>query len=200
MTSDVTRRDDPRRAGDRGPECPAASTSGAPVIARATTTPRSARLAQWFSTAVRFVLAGVFLAAGGLKAVDPQSSVAAVRAYRLLPASLETVVGWGLPFAEIALGLLLVVGAFTRLMAVVSALVLAVFVAAVVSASVRGLSIDCGCFGGGGTVAPGQADYTGEILRDTMLLLLALWLVWQPRSRFALEVEPIERRELEDAR
>jgi uncharacterized membrane protein YphA (DoxX/SURF4 family) len=167
------------------------------VIARAPKAPRFSRLSPWISTLLRLVLAGVFLAAGAMKAVDPQSSVAAVRAYELLPAPVETAVGWALPFVEIALGLLLVIGAFTRLLAVVSALVLAVFVVAVVSASIRGLSIDCGCFGGGGTVAPGQTDYTGEIVRDSVLLLLALWLVWQPRSRLALE---LDRRELEEAR
>jgi uncharacterized membrane protein YphA (DoxX/SURF4 family) len=167
------------------------------VIARAPKAPRFSRLSPWISTLVRLVLAGVFLAAGAMKAVDPQSSVAAVRAYELLPVPVETAVGWALPFVEIALGLLLVIGAFTRLLAVVSALVLAVFVVAVVSASIRGLSIDCGCFGGGGTVAPGQTDYTGEIVRDSVLLLLALWLVWQPRSRLALE---LDRRELEEAR
>ena len=50
--------------------------------------------------------------------IDPQSSVAAVRAYRLLPSSLVTIVGWGLPFAEIALGVLLLAGIATRLVAV----------------------------------------------------------------------------------
>ena len=170
------------------------------MIARAPDTPRSARLSSWFSTLVRLLLAGIFLAAGGLKVMDPQSSVAAVRAYELLPAGAEVLVGWALPFAEIALGLLLAVGAFTRVAAAVAVLVLAVFIGAVVSASARGLSIDCGCFGGGGTVAPGQTDYTGEILRDTLLLLLAGWLVWQPRTRLALDVEPAGRRGLESAR
>jgi uncharacterized membrane protein YphA (DoxX/SURF4 family) len=170
------------------------------VIARATKPPRFDRLSPWISTLVRLVLGGVFLAAGAMKAIDPQASVAAVRAYELLPPSLETAVGWALPFVEIALGLLLVTGAFTRVVAVVSALVLAVFVAAVVSASVRRLSIDCGCFGGGGTVAQGQTDYTGEIVRDTLLLLLAVWLVWQPRSRLALEAGAADPRELEEAR
>ena len=146
-----------------------------------------ARVAPWVSTVVRLVLAGVFLTAGGLKAVDPQTSVAAVRAYELLPPALETAVGWGLPFLEIALGLLLVIGAFARVLAVASALLLAVFIAGVLSAAARGLSIDCGCFGGGGTVAPGQTEYTSEIVRDGVLLLLALWLAWQPRSRLALE-------------
>ena len=151
------------------------------------TKPRLAAAAPWVSTAARVILGGVFLVAGGLKVIDPQSSVAAVRAYRLLPTSVATIVGWGLPFAEVALGLLLLAGVATRLIAAAAAVLLMVFIAAVASAAIRGLSIDCGCFGGGGDVAPGQTAYRTEIVRDVGLLLLALWLVWQPRSRFALD-------------
>ena len=49
-------------------------------------------MAQWVSTCARVVLGGVFLIAGVLKAADPQASVAAVRAYQLLPAGLATAV------------------------------------------------------------------------------------------------------------
>jgi uncharacterized membrane protein YphA (DoxX/SURF4 family) len=146
-----------------------------------------AAAACWVSTGARVVLGGVFLVAGVLKAIDPQSSVAAVRAYQLLPNSLATIVGWGLPFAEIALGLLLLAGIATRAVAVAAAVLLLIFMTAVVSAAARGLSIDCGCFGGGGEVAPGETAYGIELVRDTGLLLLALWLVWQPRSRLALD-------------
>jgi uncharacterized membrane protein YphA (DoxX/SURF4 family) len=152
-----------------------------------TTEPRLAGAARWVSTAARLVLGGVFLVAGVLKAIDPQSSVAAVRAYQLLPSSFATLVGWGLPFVEIAIGLLLLAGIATRAVAGAAAILLLIFMAAVVSAAVRGLSIDCGCFGGGGEVAPGQTAYGRELVRDTGLLLLALWLVWKPRSRFALD-------------
>jgi uncharacterized membrane protein YphA (DoxX/SURF4 family) len=157
------------------------------LSASAATEPRFAAAARWISTGARLVLGGVFIVAGALKVIDPQSSVAAVRAYRLLPSSLETMVGWGLPFAEIALGLLLLAGIATRVVAVATAILLLVFIFAVASAWVRGLSIDCGCFGGGGEVAPGQTAYGTELLRDVGLLLLALWLVWQPRSRLALD-------------
>ena len=143
--------------------------------------------APWISTGARLVLGGVLVVAGALKVIDPQSSVVAVRAYRLLPIFLETIVGWGLPFAEIALGLLLLAGIATRAAAAATAILLLVFIVAVVSAAVRGLSIDCGCFGGGGEVAPGQTAYGTELVRDAGLVLLALWLVWRPRSRFALD-------------
>jgi uncharacterized membrane protein YphA (DoxX/SURF4 family) len=143
--------------------------------------------APWISTLARFGLAGIFLAAGLLKVVDPQSSVQAVRGYELLPESLVTIVGWAVPFVEIALGLLLAAGLFTRLVGVLCAALLLVFIAAVISAAVRGLTIDCGCFGGGGMVGIGETTYGPEVIRDIGFLLLALWLVWKPRSRFSLD-------------
>jgi uncharacterized membrane protein YphA (DoxX/SURF4 family) len=141
----------------------------------------------WISTVARLVVGGVLLVAGALKVIDPQSSVAAVRAYELVPAWLERPIGWGLPFLELGLGLLLVAGLFTRAAALAAGLLVGVFIIAVISAAARGLSIDCGCFGGGGQVAPGQTRYLQEILRDLGLLALCGWLVWQPRSRFALD-------------
>lgn len=152
-----------------------------------TTEPQRVAAARWISTGARLVLGGVFLVAGGLKVIDPQGSVVAVRAYKLLPNSLVTIVGWGLPFAEIALGLLLLAGIATRVVAAATAILLIIFILAVVSVAARGLSIDCGCFGGGGEVAPGQTAYGIELVRDFGLLLLALWLVWQPRSRLTLD-------------
>lgn len=142
------------------------------------------------STVARVVLGGVLLVAGAIKVADPVTSEQAVRAYELLPHSLETPVGWGLPFLEVALGLLLLVGYGTRIAAAIGGVLMIVFIAAVSSAWARGLSIDCGCFGGGGEVAPGQTQYVQEILRDTGLLLLAGWLVRLPRSRLALDTNP----------
>lgn len=157
------------------------------MIARASTRDRSTAVSAWVSTALRFALAGVLMAAGGLKVIDPQASVAAVRAYQVLPPGVELLVGWALPFVEIAVGLLLVAGIATRAVAVLTALIFTVFIVAVSSAWQRGLNIDCGCFGGGGTVAAGQTNYTGELIRDTLFLLMALWLVWHPVSKLALD-------------
>lgn len=143
-------------------------------------------LAPWLSTAARLVLGAVLLVAGAAKVIDPQASVAAVRAYELLPGGLVTTVGWGLPFLELVLGALLLTGLAVRPAAAATAVLLVVFVAAVVSAAVRGLSIDCGCFGGGGPVPPGQTAYAAEILRDLALLAAAVWLVVRPESRLSL--------------
>lgn len=139
----------------------------------------------WVSTAARLVLGSVLVVAGALKVADPQGSVAAVRAYELLPAAAATAVGWGLPFAEVLIGLVLLLGIAVRPAAVAAAGLLAVFVAAVASAAARGLSIDCGCFGGGGPVPAGETAYGTEIARDVGLLALAAWLVARPESRLS---------------
>ena len=84
------------------------------------------------------------------------------------------------------LGLLLLTGIAVRPTALATAVLLGVFVAAVASAAARGLSIDCGCFGGGGPVPPGQTAYAAEIVRDLGLLAAAAWLVARPQSRLSL--------------
>jgi hypothetical protein len=66
------------------------------------------------------------------------------------------------------------------------------FMIGISQAWARGLSIDCGCFGGGGQVAPGEADYLTPLLRDTGLALLALYLIKFPRSRFSLDKNEVE--------
>jgi uncharacterized membrane protein YphA (DoxX/SURF4 family) len=138
-------------------------------------------------TLARLALAAVWLVSGALKAIDPDQTVVAVRAYDVLSRGAVDVVAAVLPFLEIAIGLLLLLGIGTRLVAVVSALLLLVFVAGVAQAWARGLSIDCGCFGGGGAVAPGATAYLQEILRDTSFLALAAWLIARPHTVLSVD-------------
>ncbi|MFF4649068.1 MauE/DoxX family redox-associated membrane protein [Streptomyces sp. NPDC001380] len=143
--------------------------------------------AAWASTAARLALAAVWTWAGLAKVADPAEAAQAVRAYRLLPEALVKPVGYGLPFLELALALLLLAGLGVRAAAVLSAALLLVFIAGIGSVWARGLTIDCGCFGGGGQVAASQTRYLQETLRDTGLLLVAAWLVWKPRSRLSAD-------------
>ncbi|MFT4165623.1 MAG: DoxX family membrane protein [Microlunatus sp.] len=160
------------------------------MIAPRAQSPRFAALASWISTLARLVVGLTLLAAGALKVIDLQSSVVSVQAYEILPAGIAQFLGWVLPFVEVGLGLLLIAGLFTRPVAAVSGVLALVFTAAVISVAARGMSIDCGCFGGGGPVAPGDTHYTFEIIRDFGLATLCGWLVRHPRSRFALDHPP----------
>lgn len=142
----------------------------------------------WISLVARLVFAGVLGAAGGLKLADsPAEQERAVRAYQLLPEGVDTMVGYTLPLLELILALLLVVGLGTRITAAVSALLMVAFVIGVASAWARGLTIDCGCFGGGGQIAASDTKYPEEILRDIGLVLLGGWLVLFGAGRFAID-------------
>lgn len=138
-------------------------------------------------TLARLGLAAVWLVSGVLKAVDPDQTYVAVRAYDVLPKAGVEVVAAVLPWLEIGFGLLLVLGVGTRAVAVLSALLLLAFIAGVVQAWSRGLSIDCGCFGGGGAVEPGETAYGQELLRDAGFLALAGWLAVRPTTMVALD-------------
>jgi len=96
-------------------------------------------------------------------------------------------VGYGLPALEIIIGLLLILGLGTRIVAATSAVLLTLFIIGIASAWARGLQIDCGCFGGGGYAADATSKYPLEIARDVGLLLASLLLVAFPRTKVSLD-------------
>jgi uncharacterized membrane protein YphA (DoxX/SURF4 family) len=147
----------------------------------------SGKYGSWFGLSSRLILGGVLFAAGWLKIFTPAKSQMAVRAYEVLPIGLANFLGIALPWLEIGFGVLLIIGVAVRLSAIVGGGLMLLFIAAISQAWARGLSIDCGCFGGGGAVEPGETKYLSEILRDTGLALLALYLIRYPLTRFALE-------------
>lgn len=135
----------------------------------------------------RLGLAAVWLVSGTLKVVDPAQTRIAVRAYEVLPPNLVGPVAAALPLVELVLGTLLLIGAFTRWAALLSTALLVVLMLGVAQAGVRGLSIDCGCFGGGGAVAKGAAGYPQDLARNAGLLVVALWLLVRPRAAWSVD-------------
>lgn len=155
--------------------------SSAPVVRGS-----SAR-APWWGLLARLVVGGVWIWAGALKLLDPAASIESVRAYEILPAGLVDPVGYLLPALEVVVGVTLVVGLLTRGAALLSALLLLAFIIGISSAWVRGLEIDCGCFGDGGANPDATSQYPWEIARDVGLLALSLFLLRLRSSRLALD-------------
>lgn len=145
------------------------------------------KLAPWLTLAGRLALGGVLLVAGYLKAGNAAKSKMAVRAYEVLPISIANLLGEILPWLEIGAGLLLILGVAVKWSSIFAAALMFTFVAAIAQAWARGLSIDCGCFGGGGQVAAAKTRYLEEILRDLGLAITALYLIRYPLGRFGME-------------
>lgn len=156
---------------------------GAEAVGR----PGTNRLPDLVGLLARLILGVVLIVAGADKVTNPALSAQAVRAYQIISYDLAAYVGYGLPVVEILIGLLLVAGLFTRVSAVVGGLLMLAFIIGISSAWARGLALDCGCFGGGGTIAASQTQYPWEILRDTGLAACAVWLVVRPSTSYSLD-------------
>ncbi|WNI32571.1 DoxX family protein [Streptomyces sp. ITFR-6] len=86
---------------------------------------RAARITKtWAPTAARIVLAVVLGYAGLVRIQDLNDAGRSVAVYRIVPDDLAELIGGALPFAEIAVALLLVAGLATRVAAVVTAVLL----------------------------------------------------------------------------
>lgn len=111
---------------------------------------RALLASAYLSFTSRLLLGGVFLYAGASKVLDPGGLAVSIRSYGLgLPEWFVTFSAYSLPLIEVLLGIYLLVGLFTRTSTWAVNVLLVVFLAALVQGALRGLEIDCGCFGSG---------------------------------------------------
>ncbi len=88
---------------------------------------------------------------------------------------------------EVVVGACLLLGLLTRVSGVVSAVLQLAFIVGIASVWARGISISCGCFGNGGPDPNAASQYPWEIARDVGLLALSLFVVWLPRTPYAVD-------------
>ncbi len=140
------------------------------------------------------MIGGVWIVAGVLKLPDPAASVRAVRAYDLLPEAVVPMVGHLLPVVEVVVGTALVLGLLTRGGGPdVGAPVPAVRRRHRVGVGARHLD-RVRLLRRGRSRAGRVLVVPLEIARDVGLLALSVFLVWSPRTRFALDrllLEPV---------
>jgi uncharacterized membrane protein YphA (DoxX/SURF4 family) len=92
----------------------------------------------------------------------------AIDSYKMLPLSVVEWMAWILPWFELALGALLIVGAGLRWVGSITSVLLLAFIGAMTRAKILGLEINCGCFGNNEKLG------TATLIRDSSLLVLAL--------------------------
>ncbi len=147
---------------------------------------------QYAGLLFRIVLALIFLIAGGSKIAHPWVFVHTVEGYHMLPGSLARPFGLALPWLEVILALYLLVGLFTRLAAIVTGVVLAMFLFALSVQLVNGHTGDCGCvvgitnpvitaFVGGNTIGP------FDLVRDGVLLFMTACIALIPQPILSVD-------------
>ena len=123
---------------------------------------------------LRLFLAAVFLYAAYTKLRQPYLLFAmSIDAYQLLPEWAVLTLARIIPWLELLLGILLALGYGLRYAAAGATLLLGLFFGVMLHAYVKGMGIDCGCFGLGEKISP----FT--LTRDGLLVLISLVLVGQ---------------------
>ena len=137
-----------------------------------------------FNLALRLLLGGMFVFAAWDKVANPQAFAIAVRAYKIIPVEYSNVFALTLAWSELIAGAMILIGLFTRKAAGAIFLMLGMFCVAIGLVLVRGMVVDCGCFGSDGSA-------TGPLLivRNLALMVAAVivmryhdgWLAIAPR-------------------
>lgn len=124
------------------------------------------------NVALRLAIGGVFAYAAFDKVLNPAAFAMAVRAYKIIPFSLSNLFAIAVSWSELIAAAMLILGILSRKAAGAIFLLLIVFIAAITMVMVRGMVIDCGCFGEGGA-------HTSWILlvRNTLMLFGAFLII-----------------------
>jgi putative oxidoreductase len=127
---------------------------------------------------LRWPLGGLFLWAGIIKVGDPSGFAELISGYQLGTYPLVLALAFYLPFLEIVCGAALMLNrAYAGALRILRMLML-IFIAALVCAWVRGLDIQCGCFG----MSDGMTHYPWWLARDLLLLGGISLLIRQQRD------------------
>ena len=139
-------------------------------------------LRDYFVVAISFTMAAIFLYASLGKIREPLQFADSIAAFKLLPAPFINPLALSLPLFEAGCAVLLLAPSTRRIGALAVALICATFFTALLSALLRGLTLDCGCFGAG---RPSRSGMWLELVLDALLFLCALLVRCQGRPRRA---------------
>ncbi len=125
-------------------------------------------LKNWWSLLIlRILIGGIFIYAGIVKLQKPENFADSIATFHLLPVAGINLVALGLPLFEIIMGGLLLINRYARMAGCALTLLCAVFMLAFTQALLRGLPVDCRCFGEMGY----SSNPWAFVFRDLLLLI-----------------------------
>lgn len=136
----------------------------------------------YFILISRLVVGFIFLSFSLDKIVNPEEFVRSVTNYQILPLIFTNIFALILPWIELLVGLMLILGVRLRANALISAVVMTMFIIAVANAWAAGLDINCGC----SSATPEKVGLP-KLLENTGLLVLSLFVYFFPQKKFTLE-------------
>ena len=133
----------------------------------------------------RLVVGGVLLAAGVLKLghFDVLASMMAMYRIPFLSSAVIIPLSIAIPFIEVLVGAYLLIGLYTRVVAIIAMCEFVVFAAAIASVVLRHIPAPCGCFGPSDTR---PASWL-EVARDLALAAVTAFIVWRAPGVLAID-------------
>ena len=123
---------------------------------------------------VRLALGAIFIYAAWTKLRQNWLIFAmSIDSYHLLPEWAVLTLGRTLPWFELLIGILLMLGYKLRYVATAASALLLVFFAAMLRSYFVGQGIDCGCFGLGEAISPRTLVRDGSLLAAAILLAVS---------------------------
>ena len=126
---------------------------------------------------LRILLAAVFLIAAWSKLSQPWPLFAiSIDAYGILPEGAVVFVARTLPWAELLIALMLFGGFLPRLTSAIASTILLFFFVVLIRSYLKGLEIDCGCFGFGEKLSVKTLVRDGALLVSSLALTTVCWV------------------------
>ena len=126
---------------------------------------------------LRIVLGAIFIYAAYAKLAESWRLFAAgIASYEVLPMWAVEILARTLPWLELLIGVLLIVGRWLRVSTLATSGLLLVFFGLMVRARIKGMTIDCGCFGPGETISWKTLLRDGSMLAGSLVVTVAAFL------------------------
>src|SRR5881275_2809765 len=122
-------------------------TSHAQLRVAGSTSDVKGRTSNILRRIVDLIVAGIFIYAGAIKALDPVQFASDIDNYKIFPWPISVALAFYLPWLEIFCGFALVVRLLYRGALSILTMLILTFTLVTTAAKVRGLDITCGCFG-----------------------------------------------------
>jgi putative oxidoreductase len=126
----------------------------------------------FIQSAMTFILAAVFLYAGISKVIACSAFYQDIRQFQILPDEMAWWLAHYLPPLEIVVGSAMMWKETRGAASLLSCILLIIFTGAIISAWLRDLNVECGCFG-----SIGKSHYPWIVLRDVTLLFMSAYVL-----------------------
>ncbi len=129
----------------------------------------------------RIFLGFLFIYASLEKILQPEEFAKQVGYYKALPIGLENLLAIVLPWTELIVGICLLAGLFVDGAALLSIIMMLVFILAISQAMLRGIDITCGCFK---VNADSEKLGLHTIIRDIIFLIMSFMVLNRQERKF----------------